>query len=178
MWERLKRPPSPDANEIWGDPNRSYCIGVSGRGQIALERMGCVDQVLSYCKTVNGRMDWSPQNPEGKETISNKQYATQVIQRDRLVAALLKEVEEKYADAVTVTHGVQCVSCEWTGAGGAILTRQPTECRSDEHKSGDEDDDLAFAGAFFSLFPDVAVAASTITGRSCFGRSSFCCCCF
>ena len=95
VWERLQRPPSPDANEIWGDPNRSYCIGVSGRGQIALERMGCVDRVLSYCKTVNGRMDWSPQNPEGKETISNKQYATQVIQRDRLVAALLKEVEEK-----------------------------------------------------------------------------------
>lgn len=141
VWERLQRPPSPDANEIWGDPNRSYCIGVSGRGQIALTRLGCVDRVLSYCKTVNGRMDWSPQNPEGKETISNKQYATQVIQRDRLVAALLKEVEEKYADAVTVTHGVQCVECEWTGAGGAILTRQPTECRSDEHKSRDEDDD-------------------------------------
>lgn len=140
VWERLQAPPSPDATEIWGDPNRSYCIGVSGRGQIALKRLGALDRVLSYCKTVKGRMDWSPQNPAGKETISNKQYDTQVIQRDRLVAALLMEIEEKYSDAVTVTHGVQCTDCVWTGGGSAVLTREPTECRSDEHKSGDEDD--------------------------------------
>ena len=24
VWERLQAPPSPDATEIWGDPNRSY----------------------------------------------------------------------------------------------------------------------------------------------------------
>ena len=60
VWERLDRPPSPTAVE-WGDPNRSYCIGVSGRGQIALEKLGCVERVLRYCKEVNGRMDWSPE---------------------------------------------------------------------------------------------------------------------
>lgn len=38
VWERLRRPPAPTAVE-WGDPNRSYCIGISGRGQIALERL-------------------------------------------------------------------------------------------------------------------------------------------
>ena len=126
VWERLQRPPAPTALE-WGDPNRSYCIGISGRGQIALERLGCVERVLEYCKEVNGRMDWSPQTgPEGQERISNKKYATQVIQRDRLVSCLLEEVEEKYAGVITVMHGVAATDVEWLPRGGAVLTRTTT----------------------------------------------------
>lgn len=34
--------------------------------------------MLRYCKEVNGRMDWSPESPEGKERISDKKYPTQV----------------------------------------------------------------------------------------------------
>ena len=100
VWERLPRPPNPDDAVVLGDPARSYNVGVSGRGQIALEKLGCCDRVLTYCKRVNGRMDWSPGKPEPVQRISDKRYATQVIQRDRLVAALLEEIEEKYADAV------------------------------------------------------------------------------
>ena len=47
--------------------------------------------------------DWTTTletGPEGKERLSNKKYATQVIQRDRLVSCLLEEVEEKYAGVI------------------------------------------------------------------------------
>lgn len=49
-----------------------------------------------------------------------------MIQRDRLVSCLLEEVEEKYAAAVRVTHGVACVNVEWRPGGGATLTREAT----------------------------------------------------
>lgn len=128
VWERLGRPARPDDTAVWGDPDRSYNVGVSGRGQIALEKLGACERVLRYCKRVNGRMDWSPQNPNGVTRESTeKKYATQVIQRDRLVATLLEEIEEKYSDKVTVFHDTACAACEWLPGGGATLTREPAE---------------------------------------------------
>ena len=127
VWERLRRPARPDDTAVWGDPDRSYNVGVSGRGQIALEKLGACERVLRYCKQVNGRMDWSPQNPNGVTRLTEKKYATQVIQRDRLVAALLEEIEEKYSEKVTVFHETACAACEWLPGGGATLTREPAE---------------------------------------------------
>ena len=127
VWERLRRPARPDDTAVWGDPDRSYNVGVSGRGQIALEKLGACERVLRYCKRVNGRMDWSPQNPNGVTRLTEKKYATQVIQRDRLVAVLLEEIEEKYSDKVTVFHETACAACEWLPGGGATLTREPAE---------------------------------------------------
>ena len=127
VWERLRRPARPDDAAVWGDPDRSYNVGVSGRGQIALEKLGACERVLRYCKQVNGRMDWSPQNPNGVTRLTEKKYATQVIQRDRLVAVLLEEIEEKYSDKVTVFHETACAACEWLPGGGATLTREPAE---------------------------------------------------
>lgn len=126
VWERLKRPPNPSDAAVWGDPARSYNVGVSGRGQMALETLGCLDRVLGYCKRVNGRMDWTPGDAEGKVRLSDKKYATQVIQRDRLVAALLEEIEEKYSDSVSVAHETACASVEWLPRGGATLVREPS----------------------------------------------------
>ena len=148
VWERLPRPPNPDDAVVWGDPARSYNVGVSGRGQIALEKLGCCDRVLTYCKRVNGRMDWSPGKPEPVQRISDKRYATQVIQRDRLVAALLEEIEEMYADAVVVEHETACADVAWLPGGGATLTREPT-CVRTEDGAGDgaeEDADPACDG--------------------------------
>lgn len=125
VWERLRRPARPDDTAVWGDPDRSYNVGVSGRGQIALEKLGACERVLRYCKRVNGRMDWSPQSPDGVMRLSDKKYATQVIQRDRLVAVLLEEIEEKYSAQVTVFHDTACSKCEWLPGGGATLTREP-----------------------------------------------------
>ena len=131
VWERLRRPARPDDTAVWGDPDRSYNVGVSGRGQIALEKLGACERVLRYCKRVNGRMDWSPQSPDGVMRLSDKKYATQVIQRDRLVAVLLEEIEEKYGAQVTVFHETACSKCEWLPGGGATLTREPASNGAD-----------------------------------------------
>jgi len=125
VWERLPPPPGSDA-KAWGDPERSYNVGVSGRGQIALERLGCLDRVLAQCKEVKGRMDWTPGNATPTTRVSDKKYATQVIQRDRLVSCLLEEIREKYSAAVRVHHGVSCVDVKWRPGGGADLTRAAT----------------------------------------------------
>ena len=89
VWERLPRPPT---TTPWSGATRHRALPACRQGQIALEKLGCCDRVLTYCKRVNGRMDWSPGKPEPVQRISDKRYATQVIQRDRLVAALLEEL--------------------------------------------------------------------------------------
>jgi len=52
-----------------------------------------------------------------------------VIQRDRLVACLMEEVEGKYAGVIWVLHGVECAQCDWLPGGGATLTRRKPLCR-------------------------------------------------
>lgn len=46
--ERLKEPPPP-ASEEWGDPERSYNLGIGARGQTSLAKIGAADKVLSWC---------------------------------------------------------------------------------------------------------------------------------
>lgn len=46
--ERLGEPPAPDS-EQWGNPERSYNLGIGGRGQVALAKLGAADRVLSWC---------------------------------------------------------------------------------------------------------------------------------
>ena len=72
VWERLGRPARPDDAAVWGDPDRSYNVGVSGRGQIALEKLGACDRVLRYCKRVNGRMDWSPGRTRTRDSVARR----------------------------------------------------------------------------------------------------------
>ena len=72
------------------------------RQTAAEQRLGCVDRVLSYCNTVNGRMDWSPaecpraRSPDIEQAVRHAGHTARQARRGRL------EVEEKYADAVTV----------------------------------------------------------------------------
>ncbi|CAM9316923.1 unnamed protein product, partial [Sphacelaria rigidula] len=46
--ERLEEPPPPASAE-WGNPERSYNLGIGGRGQTALKKLGAADRVLSWC---------------------------------------------------------------------------------------------------------------------------------
>lgn len=46
--ERLAEPPPP-ASEQWGNPGRSYNLGIGGRGQVALAKLGAADKVMSWC---------------------------------------------------------------------------------------------------------------------------------
>lgn len=46
--ERLKEPPPP-ASEEWGNPERSYNLGIGARGQTSLAKLGAAERVLSWC---------------------------------------------------------------------------------------------------------------------------------
>lgn len=45
--ERLEEPPPPDSAE-WGNPERSYNLGIGGRGQVSLRKLGAADGVFSW----------------------------------------------------------------------------------------------------------------------------------
>jgi hypothetical protein len=45
-------------------------LGIGGRGQVSLAKLGVFDRVNTYCAQAVGRMDWSlAKSPEGKERI-------------------------------------------------------------------------------------------------------------
>ncbi|KAG5185345.1 kynurenine 3-monooxygenase [Tribonema minus] len=114
VYERLSQPPKPDSQE-WGDPNRSYMLGIGGhgqvslhttrlsymlgiggRGQVSLARLGAFGRVMAYCASAVGRMDWSPKSPDAViRDFSERKYKTRTIARDRLVAALLEEYKTR-----------------------------------------------------------------------------------
>eukprot|EP00439_Symbiodinium_sp_Y106_P025256 s5821_g3.t1 len=48
--DRLPEPPSPDA-AVWGDPDRSYNLGIGGRGQRALAKFGALERVDRWSQT-------------------------------------------------------------------------------------------------------------------------------
>lgn len=48
VYERLAEPPPPASAE-WGNPERSYNLGIGGRGQTALAKLGAAEKVLSWC---------------------------------------------------------------------------------------------------------------------------------
>jgi kynurenine 3-monooxygenase len=107
--EKRNKPADCDS-QYWGDPSRSYNIGLSARGQIALEKFDLLEAAKEYAVGVKGRCDF---DKDGRpvERLVQKKFDTQVIQRDRLVAAFLNEIELKYKDKITVEHGVAVNSC-------------------------------------------------------------------
>lgn len=46
--ERLSEPPPPSSDQ-WGNPERSYNLGIGGRGQVSLAEIGAADRVISWC---------------------------------------------------------------------------------------------------------------------------------
>jgi 2-polyprenyl-6-methoxyphenol hydroxylase-like FAD-dependent oxidoreductase len=93
--ERLSSPSRSDDFEVWQDPERSYNIGLNGKGQAALRAIGCWDRIDACCADVVGRMDWTPESDEPKEILlaEKRGYVTKVIQRDRLVSCLYEELQ-------------------------------------------------------------------------------------
>lgn len=55
--ERLAEPPPP-ASPDWGNPERSYNLGIGGRGQVALAKLGVAEKVLSWCALVVVRLPY------------------------------------------------------------------------------------------------------------------------
>lgn len=114
VFERLPEPMQPD-DPRWTDfrQERSYCIGISGRGQRALRALDVMGAIEKHSTDVVGRMDWSPESKSGapREVIyTGKSYTTKVIQRDRLAAILLHELRhnDAYKSRVTVQFNMAC----------------------------------------------------------------------
>jgi len=127
--EKRNKPEKANNTDVWGDPQRSYNIGLSARGQLALQRYDLLDVATEYAKRVKGRCDF---DKDGKpvEKLVQKKFDTQVIPRDRLVAAFLEEVERNYSDAITVEHGLAVNSCTFSESGDKA-TLEIFECKAD-----------------------------------------------
>lgn len=90
----IDRRPAPAEDEsMWLDFSRNYLIGLGGRGQNALKKLGAWDEVEECCTMVVGRVDWAPGSQEGVErNYTDRPYKTQVLARDRLAWALYQKV--------------------------------------------------------------------------------------
>lgn len=119
VYDRLSQPPKPDAAE-WGDPDRSYNLGIGGRGQRALERFEAIDRVDRWSQTVVGRKDWQQDSAEPKVSLTTRRYMTKVIARDRLSSCIYQELCEKYPE-VKVDFNIECQDVVFGAESGAHL---------------------------------------------------------
>ena len=121
VFERLSMPAVPDDEGTWSDfeNERSYNIGVNGRGQRALEQLGALEKVNQFSVDCVGRMDWSPEDPldKPKETINKRAYNPKIIQRERLTSCLVDEIKTKYSDAITLHFDCECQEMIWRKLG-------------------------------------------------------------
>ena len=112
--------PLPPADPSWGVGERSYQLGLNGRGQRALAEYGCMERVDRYAASVRGRLNFAENGkpsftlfkPPG-EAGADKSYVTRVMQRDRLQACLLEEARQY--PRITIAHGRTCVGIDLSG---------------------------------------------------------------
>lgn len=124
-WEKISifdsrpAPPLPD-DQCWGVGERSYQLGLNGRGQKALRTFGAFDRIDKFSASVNGRLsfdkDWKPVEsrlkPPGTPG-AEKSYVTRVLQRDRLQSCLLEDVRE--LPQVDIRFGIGCNGVDISG---------------------------------------------------------------
>ncbi len=68
VYDRLPRPDDPSSPN-WGNPYRSYNLGLGARGQIALGAAEVWDSIEPFCAQAIGRKDWTPEQGERPEQI-------------------------------------------------------------------------------------------------------------
>lgn len=147
LFDSLPAPPAP-SDPAWGAGERSYQLGLNGRGQKALREFDCMQRVDRFAASINGRLSFAPAGQRstgrpGKSTAhalgspytetrfkppgtpgAEKNYVTRVMQRDRLQACLLEEIDAKYGRSVSVVHGMACIDIDFSGDRPS-LTLQP-----------------------------------------------------
>lgn len=170
VYDRLPPPPPPDAAAKWGDPDRSYNLGIGGRGQRALTRFGAMERVEKWSQTVVGRKDWAQAGSEGKVTTNKRRYLTKVIARDRLSSCLHEELREKYPE-VAVDFSVECSQLSLPGAsesshedahGSTTLHLQRCRPPASVEVAEDEACDVAEDTGPFEAHADVVIGADGI----------------
>ena len=91
VYDKLTRPPASDSDE-WMNSERSYTIGLNGRGQNALRKLGIMKKIDQSAVSVLGRLDWSPTtatDSPNENIFKGRSYTTKVLQRDRIVSCCL-----------------------------------------------------------------------------------------
>mmetsp|Transcript_37247 Transcript_37247/g.105094 ORF Transcript_37247/g.105094 Transcript_37247/m.105094 type:complete len:458 (+) Transcript_37247:47-1420(+) len=139
--ERLPAPPTPDSSE-WGNPDRSYGLGINGRGQKTLKELGCWERIEARTADVNGSLEVKPNGECSIRLSSQKKYVTKIIQRDRLVACLLEDIHEKYSGQVTVLHNTECTAAQWDAEGrssSGIAPLARLTCVTQSSEGGEEE---------------------------------------
>jgi len=125
IFDARAAPPTPN-DASWGVGDRSYQLGLNGRGQQALREFGAFDRVSAYSASVNGRLSFDEQGqptesrltPPG-EPGAEKTYVTRVLQRDRLQACLLEELQVNHPH-VKIEFGVACEGVDVSDAKPSV----------------------------------------------------------
>lgn len=114
LYDRLPAPPRSDSGRF-GDPERSYNIGMDAKGLGCLKELGAWSRVEPHCAEVVGRVDYMPgsDTPQEVNFLEKFGYAIKVIQRDCLTALLREEIEAKYADKIEMRYNNECTSIKW-----------------------------------------------------------------
>jgi kynurenine 3-monooxygenase len=143
VYDALAAPPKPD-DPTWAVGERSYQLGLNGRGQNSLAKFDCLAAVDPYAAYARGRLSFVAANGKQQKVRASpaartpaavgaagvgaaggftpteqrlkepgtpgaeKTYTTRVLQRDRLQACLLAEIESKYSECIRVTHECTC----------------------------------------------------------------------
>ena len=117
VFDKLSQPPSPDDISVWcsSEGERNYNIGLSGRGQKAMQALGVLDKVRLYAAEVVGRKEWTPRSPHEPVVsfYTGRTYPSRILQRDRLTSVLFDEIEKKYHDRIKIHFNVVCINAQW-----------------------------------------------------------------
>ncbi|EOD04327.1 hypothetical protein EMIHUDRAFT_250583 [Emiliania huxleyi CCMP1516] len=167
VFDARAAPPLPE-DQLWGDGERSYQLGLNGRGQAALREFGAMERVSRFSATVNGRLSF---NAEGKPVESRlkppgtpgaeKTYVTRVLQRDRLQACLLAEVRERYPQ-VDVQFGVGCSGVDLSGERPLLELCSPPAADGVEDEAEEECDPDGRTEAFDLVVGADGVRSATL----------------
>ena len=180
VFDALPAPPAA-SDPAWGAGERSYQLGINGRGQKALREFGCMSRVDRWSARVNGRLSFAaagglrnrarpgrdataePSAPFTETRLkppgtpgAEKAYVTRVMQRDRLQACLLEEVADAHGARVRVAHGVACVGVALAGA------RPELELRPCAPRGGEAPDECDVAEAGSTAAYDLVVGADGV----------------
>lgn len=142
LFDQLDEPPRLDDTVSWNVENkfeRSYIIGLSGRGQKVLGDLGCIERIKEYSISLSGAKVWEPGTPEDapKERVfTDRAYTTVCIERDRLSSCLVAELREKYNNTVDLRFNVKAKELHvHTDSGGSEFVEVEFEDTSSSSSS-------------------------------------------
>ena len=115
-WERISvydsrtEPPKPD-DALWGTGERSYQLGLNGRGQTALRKLGALETVEAFSASVNGRLSLKAgEQPEESRLKPPALRRREDLRRgsSSATAAVVPAARGRQVSQIGVEFGVAC----------------------------------------------------------------------